>query len=81
METLSGTKKIFYEDQKAVRECRISKEVDIDFETECEIAELQRIQNEEKQKEEELYIMGKEMEETDVISFKEINLNESTIEI
>ena len=80
MEKLSGVEKIFYEDQKPVRECRIIEEVDIDFETECEIAELQRIQNKEKQKE-ELNIMRGEIEESGVFSSTEINLNESTTEI
>ena len=80
MEKLSGVEKIFYEYQKPARECRIIDEVDIDFETECEIAELQRIQNKEKQKE-ELYIMRGEIEESGVFSSTEINLNESTTEI
>ena len=50
MGKLLGAEKIFYKDQKAARKCRISEEVDINFETEREIAELQTIQNEEKQK-------------------------------
>ena len=38
-------------------------------------------QNEEKQKKEELYIMGEKMEETDALNSTEININDCTTEI
>ena len=51
MDQITGRKKAFYEDQKSKRECRLSEEIDEEFEKEKqELLETDQEFEEEKQK-------------------------------
>lgn len=68
MDKVTGDELLFYIDQKSARECRISEEVDKEYEKEQEAAIKQRIEEEERNQIEESYINDIDEEPIDILN-------------